>query len=143
MTTKIPIEEIPTGLHHRPQMHWMAAILVSAVVLAVAWIYRPNQPAREGILANVQWMSGPGQGRFLSRSSFGEVPGGNGSGSTRVDMRGKLFPDYLEVTTLGTHTDEVLVIPKAQLISATFGDAGIKDLRAEASKSEMTTAASH
>lgn len=144
MTTKVPIEEISTVPHHRPPMLGLAAILVvAAVILGVAWMYRPNQPVREGTLADVQWMSGPEHGRFLSRTSFGEVPGGNGSGSTRVDMRGRLFPDFLEVTLLGARSNnEVLVIPKAQLVSATFGDAGIKDPRAEGSGSGMTTAAS-
>ncbi len=143
MTTKVPIDELPSGPNHRRHSPVAAALLVAAaVILGVAWMYRPNQPVREGPLANVQWMSGPDRGRFLSRTNFGEVPGGNGSGSTRVDMRGRLFPDYLEVTVLGAGPDDVLIIPKDQLISATFGDAGIKDPRAGDPGGATTTAAS-
>lgn len=132
---KEPIEEIPSGARYRRGSDCargsFLAVAASTLVLALGWMYRPNQPVppvREGVVAYAGWMAGERSGHFVSRTEYGEVPGGNGGGNTHMDVYGRLFPGHLELSYPGQPDRGVTIIPMNQLVTVTFGDAGIADL---------------
>jgi len=121
--------ELPPAPGRRPNPSSSVVLgVVGALALAsaLAWWFRPNQPLREGPVLTVKWTEGSNHGQFLTRGPNSiTVPGGNGGGNMNVNMIGRLYPSYLEITFPDQKPPIVQVIPMGQLVSVEFGDGGV------------------
>jgi hypothetical protein len=127
---KTTADELSTSPASRSRSSYLlTTALALALLAALFWELRPNQPIRSGVIASVQWMEGPGSGHFLTRRNVAiSVPGGNGGGSSNVDMWGDLYATHLEISYPSNKDRGIQIIPMGQLVGLEFGDAGIKDV---------------
>lgn len=76
-------------------------------------------PLKEGVIWSVKWSDGSGGTTGLYRT---DKPMPGQGGSYGVDLRGLLYPSYLEVQLVGSRDSHSQIIPISQILWLEFGE---------------------
>ena len=114
----------------RPAFQWPFNLFIALVTLFAAYaIWRqPSPPMREGTVAVVCWAEGNNLSYAIrDRTVAADFRArGNGQAQPGVDMYGRLFPNFLELTIRDQpNLPNVLIIPWSQITRLEFGEGGI------------------